>query len=159
MAPGNDRMRAFSDVEGGMKKQEGQKGQKTGNESSVQKYQQKSFRISEKEKKQIEEGAKHYGLSESEFIRRCIFSHGVKDVLPKNLELLMAQAEHEIYQTGIEISRYVREKHRKNPLEDPEKEDELMRKLDELEEILSQMPEAVRKAVREKDGGDEAPPD
>ena len=69
----------------------------------------------------------------------------------------MAQAEHEIYQTGIEISRYVREKHRKNPLEDPEKEDELMRKLDELEVILSRMPEAVRKAVREKDGGDEAP--
>ena len=69
----------------------------------------------------------------------------------------MAQAEHEIYQTGIEISRYVREKHRKNSLEDPEKEDELMRKLDELEVILSRMPEAVRKAVREKDGGDEAP--
>ena len=140
-----------------MKKQEGKKGQKAGNEISVQKYQQKSFRISEKEKKQIEEAADRYGLSESEFIRRCIFAHGVNDVLPKNLELLMAQAEHEIYQTGIEISRYVREKHRKNPLEDPEKEDELMRKLDELEVILSRMPEAVRKAVREKDGGDEAP--
>ena len=142
-----------------MKKQTGNKNPDTGKVVPVQKFHQKSFRISEKEKTQIEEGADRYGLSESEFIRRCIFAHGVKDVLPKNLELLMAQAEHEIYQTGIEISRYVREKHRKNPLEDPEKEDELMRKLDELEEILSRMPEAVRKAVREKDGGDEAPPD
>lgn len=142
-----------------MKGQAEKKGQKAENENSVQKFQQKSFRISENEKKQIEEAADRYGLSESEFIRRCIFAHGVKDVLPKNLELLMAQAEHEIYQTGIEISRYVREKHRRNPLEDPEKEDELMRKLDELEEILSRMPEAVRKAVREKDGGDEAPSD
>ena len=53
-----------------MKKQEGKKGQKAGNEISVQKYQQKSFRISEKEKKQIEEAADRYGLSESEFLRR-----------------------------------------------------------------------------------------
>ena len=107
----------------------------------------------------MEEGAERYGVSELEFITRGVVSHGGKDVHPKKLELLLAQTEHEIYQTGIEISRYVREKYRKNPLEDPEKEDELMRKLDELEEILSQMPEAVRKAVREKDGGDEAPPD
>ena len=142
-----------------MKGQAEKMGRKAENDISVQKYQQKSFRISEKEKKQIEEGAEHYGLSESEFIRRCIFAHGVRDMLPKNLELLMAQAEHDIYQTGIEISRYVREKHRKNPLEDRDKEDELMKKLDELEEMLSRMPEAVRKAVREKDGGDEAPPD
>ena len=142
-----------------MKGQAEKMGRKAENDISVQKYQQKSFRISEKEKKQIEEAADRYGLSESEFIRRCIFAHGVRDMLPKNLELLMAQAEHDIYQTGIEISRYVREKHRKNPLEDRDKEDELMKKLDELEEMLSRMPEAVRKAVREKDGGDEAPPD
>lgn len=93
-----------------MKGQSEKKVQKNGNEISVQKYQQKSFRISAKEKKQIEEEADRYGLSELEFIRRCIFAHGVREVLPKNLELLIAQAEHDIYQTGIEISRYVREK-------------------------------------------------